>query len=193
MILDGRMVAEQSLIAPTRTPRSYLLACYPEAAIPSMEQVARTADPMVARVNHGVWIAGCSCGALTSRLPAPGCIVWLDMPLGWCVRCGNQAWGGGWRPIALPAEPTRRLIEAVLDCRPNAEDRNWEPVETVEDLLAQNLDHGDSVPDLDVVRLGPIHGPTINEPSVRWPPPETMRGVLARSAPARAIRRMLGA
>jgi hypothetical protein len=152
MILDGRMVAERSPGAPTGTPRAYLLACYPEATIPSLERVSSTAEPMVARVNHGVWIAPCSCGASSDRLPAPGCIVWLDTPLGWCVRCGNRAWGGGWRPVVVPAEQERRLIEAVLDCRPHHEDRNWEPGETVDDLCEQNRAHGDPVPDLDVVR-----------------------------------------
>lgn len=136
-------------------PRAYLLACYPKATIAPLDHVTGTAEPLVARVNHGTWIASCSCGA--RGLPTPGMVVFLDVPLGWCVRCGNQGWGGGWRRVVAPPLDERRAIEAVLLLRPNVEDRNWEPGETVAVLVAQNREHGDPIPPPDE---GPLHGPS---------------------------------
>lgn len=43
-----------------------------------------------------------------------------------------------------PAE--RAQIEAVLNLRPIRSTRNWEPNETLADLIAQNIEHGDPVP-----------------------------------------------
>lgn len=160
MILDGQLLTRQ-LYGEALDPREHLVRMYPQAApaVPPLSHVVATAAPMVARVNHGLWIASCECGAPREKLPTPGCVVFLDVPLGFCVRCGNRAWGGGWRRIAVPDHETRARIEAVLDARPNVEDRNWEPSETVDDLVAQNREHGDPVPDLRLTTVGPILGP----------------------------------
>src|SRR5436190_950102 len=106
MIVDGAAIGQLSFEGDTSSPRSYLLACYPKAAIPPLDHVVLTAEPLVARVNHGIWIASRSCGApprpdLTG-MPNPGCVVFLEIPLGWCVRCGNRPWGGGWRRVIIP-------------------------------------------------------------------------------------------
>lgn len=146
MILDGAALAERTTTGAGADPRSFLLACYPGASIPPLTHVVETAAPLVARVNHGRWIASCSCGA--RKLPSPGCLVFLDNLLGWCLRCGNQAWGGGWRRVVAPDADERARIEAVLECRPNVEDRNWEVTETLDDLIADNIAHGDPIPDL---------------------------------------------
>lgn len=191
MILDGRGIAASSLTGEAADPRGYLLACYPQAEIPPLDHVVLTADPLVARVNHGRWVASCTCGAPADKIPTPGCVVFLDRPLGWCVRCGNRPWGGGWRPIVVPPEGERRLIEAVLDCRPNVEDRNWETGETVELLAAENHAHGDPIPDLTVIRVGPLHGPNVRELAAGFPPTVAMREALARANPRRGIRRFL--
>lgn len=145
MILDGALL-DQQLHETVTDPRSYLLAFHPEieASIPPLDYIMLTADPLIARVNSGVWIASCPCGA--EGIPAPGGVVWFDMPLVWCIRCGNQGVGGGWRPITVPPEEERQRIEAVLLCRPNPADRNWEPSESVEVLMQQNLEHGDATP-----------------------------------------------
>lgn len=172
MIIDGRAIADRS--AQGMDPRSYLLMCHTGAIIAALERVASTAPPMVARINHGTWVASCECGAPRDKIPTPGCIVFLDVLLGWCVRCGNQAWGGGWRRITAPAESERRLIEAVLDCRPRTEDRNWEG-ETVEMLAAENAAHGDPIPDLDMVRIGPVHGPSVFDLAAPFSGPPAMR------------------
>ena len=172
MILD----APRALLTRATDPRSLLLALYPDARIPPLSHVVATATPMVARVNHGVWIASCSCGAKGN--PPAGCVVSLIEPLGWCVRCHNRAWGGGWRPITVPVSETVAQIEAILVCRPNIGDRNWEPEETVADLLAQNREHGDPVPDLAAVRIREAQTPS--EP---WPGPAlraALRGMKRR-------------
>lgn len=162
MISDGAAVARMSAFAGgSADPRSYLQACYPKAEIAPLDHVVLTADPLVARINNGMWIASCSCGAPPARgAPTPGMIVFLDRPLGWCVRCGNQAWGGGWRRVVAPPVRERAAIESVLLCRPNVGDRNWEPGETIADLVAQNAEHGDPYPEhFAEAAIGPLHGP----------------------------------
>lgn len=164
MILDGAAIAERSVSVNAADPRSLLLACHPASSIPPLTHVVATATPLVARINHGVWIASCSCGA--KGMPSPGCVVFLDQLVGWCVRCGNQGWGGGWRPVVAPGPAERALIEAVLLCRPNVGDRNWESSETLADLIAQNREHGDPVPPEDEPpAAAPV--PVPNGP--RWP------------------------
>lgn len=144
MIHDAASLAERMATRPS-DPRAYLLAFYPKAPIPPLEHVVLTARPLVARINHGLWIASCDCGARGT--PRPGCVVWLDIPLGFCLRCGNQGTGQGWRPIAVPPADERRAIEAVLACRPNVGDRNWEPGETFASLWRENVAHGDPIPE----------------------------------------------
>jgi hypothetical protein len=139
VILDGRAIARQAAADPAADLRALLLAFSPEAAIPPMAEADDGAIPLAAEVNHGTWIAPCPCGA--ERLPAPGCVVWLAQPRAWCVRCGNAATAGRWRPILLPAPPERAAIEALLDRRPDAATRNWTPGETVDDLAAENRAH----------------------------------------------------
>jgi hypothetical protein len=173
MILDG------ASIAPGIDPQAYLLACYPEASIPPISHVVMTAPPLVARVNHGRWIASCSCGA--RGLPTPGCIVFLGVLLGWCVRCNNGAWGGGWRMVQAPQLETRVQIEAVLEQRPRIEDRNWEPGETVADLIRENREHGDPVPDL-AAFAGPELGPDWRERAAPFSPLPRAVGRLRRMA-----------
>lgn len=142
MILDGAAVAERMPTSPA-DPREYLLAFYPKAAIPPLDHVVMTARPMTARINHGLWIASCECGS--RGVPSPGCVVWLEIPLGWCVRCGNQGTGRGWRPIVVPPADLRAEIEEILLFRPNIGDRNWEPHESIDDLIRQNIEAGDPI------------------------------------------------
>jgi hypothetical protein len=74
-------------------------------------------------------------------------LLWVAIPLGWCIRCSNVVAGGGWRRVSLPPEPDRSRIEAVLLCRPQERDRNWSPDEAVSDLARQNIEHGDPLPE----------------------------------------------
>jgi hypothetical protein len=43
--------------------------------------------------------------------------------------------------------PERAQIEQILRLRPLRQNMNWEPGESLEDLRAQNLEHGDPVPE----------------------------------------------
>lgn len=158
MILDGERLTE-NLHGEQVDPREHLIRMYPPLAelAPPLDHVVLTARPLVARVNHGTWIASCECGA--RGVPTPGCVVFTGTLLGWCLRCRNGATGRGWRPILVPVEAIRHQIEAVLLCRPNVDDRNWEPGETIDDLLAQNREHGDPVPDLRPQATGALAGP----------------------------------
>lgn len=189
MIVDGRVLVTQSPVASDSDLGAYLSACYPKAKIPPMSWRAPSARPMVARVNHGIWIASCECGA--TGLPSPGCVVFLDAPWGWCVRCGNRFHGGFWRPVVIPDADTRRLIEAVLLCRQNPDNRNWLPDESVEMLMVENALHGEPVPDLDLIRIGPIHGPSVNDLVTPFPA-ETMRSVLSQGSTRGRLRRLIG-
>ena len=90
-------------------------------------------NPVLAEVRWNTWIACC-----------PDCrgaeFVWLDNLLFMCNSCWNGAIGGMWRRVILP--PNVAEIEAALMRRPAPENRNWLPHETVEELLAQNAEHG---------------------------------------------------
>lgn len=139
MVIDGRVAANASLV-PYPDPRAYLLGFYPDAAIAALDAVDPTADPLVARVNHGAWIASCPCGA--EGAPSPGMLVFVDAPIAWCVRCENAATHGAWRPVVLPPPDERDAIEAMLAARPDSATRNWAPGESVADLAAENVAHG---------------------------------------------------
>jgi hypothetical protein len=140
MLIDGRVIADAAAGLVAVDPRGVLLAFYPDADIASVDDVDASAAPMVARVNHGHWIASCECGS--EGEPSPGCVVWLDWPIGWCVRCGNAGAGGRWRPVVVPDSPTALAIAAVLDLRPDPATQNWEPGESVAELVAENAAHG---------------------------------------------------
>lgn len=57
-----------------------------------------------------------------------------------CVECGNVAVNGHWVPVVWPAN--WRRIEELLEHRPDAKVQNWFTWETVEDLAAENQEHG---------------------------------------------------
>lgn len=178
MIADGAALGRQ-VFGEDVDPRELLLRMYPGAAavIPPLSQVVGTARPLVARINHGIWIASCDCGAPANKIPTPGCVVFLDRLLGWCIRCQNGATGRGWRPVAVPPPELRAAIEAVLLCRPNVEDRNWEPDETLDDLIAQNREHGDPVPEV-LTTVAPVPGPDWRETVTPFGPlPQLARGL----------------
>lgn len=87
-----------------------------------------------ARVNHNRLIADCpDCG---------GCeFVWRDGPaVMLCLSCLNGGIGHAWRPVELPDEYA--AIEAALLARPLPANRNFDPGESVADLLAQNAENG---------------------------------------------------
>ena len=99
-------------------------------------------DPAPARIHQDKWIVGC---------PVEGCgdasFVWLEEPLYMCANCFNEELGGRWRRVAVPPVEERERIEAVLAGRALPQQRNWDPSESLDDLRAQNGEHGDPVPE----------------------------------------------
>lgn len=93
----------------------------------------------VAIVNHGVWMARCPRPFCTNaerhgRDPKTGHAGGLDGATFRCSNCGltcQSEW-----PEAVDD------ITWLLSLRPVPATRNWEPPETVLDLLIQNTDHG---------------------------------------------------
>lgn len=99
------------------------------ALMPPASDVAHDAEPAVAVVQRGAWVAFC---------PSPGCpsgeFVEPGLPFFCCV-CANAAVGHLWRPVVWPAN--RGAIEAALGERPVPQTRNWLPGETPESLRAE--------------------------------------------------------
>jgi hypothetical protein len=82
--------------------------------------------PIDAYVNHGRWVADCACNG--AELVAP------DQEMV-CGSCGAR------NTVTFPGPKTREKIEAALKVRPPLR-QNWYPDETVDELIAQNIEHG---------------------------------------------------
>lgn len=81
-------------------------------------------ETVTAYVNHDRWVADCPCNG--AELVAPG-----EEML--CGSCGAK------HQVKFPKH--RADIEAALAPR-EPYNRNWHPDETVDELVAQNIDHG---------------------------------------------------
>lgn len=68
------------------------------------------------------------------------CPVWLATPQIFCPQCRNKVTGGSWLEVLLPDNFDDILT--VLEKRPDPRTRNWNPSETVEDLIRENEEHG---------------------------------------------------
>ncbi|GGY29664.1 hypothetical protein GCM10010363_07640 [Streptomyces omiyaensis] len=66
-------------------------------------------ETVYARINHGRWVADCSC--LSAQIVSPA------DPRMWCMECGT-----GWWRITFPPDPA--AIEEALDGLPRTE-QNW--------------------------------------------------------------------
>lgn len=89
----------------------------------------------VVRMNWGRWLAECPRpGCASAESYGPG----LD---GERFTCRVEAGGCGLRCRAVWPEALE-TIERLLLARPVPATRNWEPGETVHDLLAENVMHG---------------------------------------------------
>lgn len=86
------------------------------------------AGTVEARHNWGRWIVDCCCCSSGLKVP-PGTTEAV------CWDCGEVI-----GPVVWPADPDG--IEAILAYRPDPNTRNWEPGETLEQLLGENAAHG---------------------------------------------------
>lgn len=93
----------------------------------------------------------------------------VDCPRRWCTSAltlppGHdlyQCWDCGWTaPIVWPANLPS--IVAVLALRPDPKTRNWEPGETVLDLVQENIEHG-ILPSHDELVAAQRQGPLLLE------------------------------
>lgn len=85
------------------------------------------ATTLVARIDHGRWIADCACGSGVALERT-----WAEAR---CFGCGAV-----YRSVQWPAAADR--IEAALVKRPALATRNWLPTERVADLEAENAARG---------------------------------------------------
>lgn len=83
-----------------------------------------------AYVGAGTWRIRCECGEAPSTHPE------------WKIACCS---GCGWvyQDVVFPAQILE--IERILLLRANYAHRNWLPLETVDDLKAQNIARGEAI------------------------------------------------
>lgn len=85
---------------------------------------------LTAEVDQGRWVVRCP--------DCAGAELMADSGLFFCCNCRNQAVGHAYRRVTPPSKTQRAQIEAALLARPEPENRNWLPSESVADLLAEN-------------------------------------------------------
>lgn len=101
-----------------------------DVAVPHEATDAEKAAASVPYIGVGQWVMDCGCGNAPS--------VSVEWDLACCFECGAI-----YRGLVFPAE--REAIERVLVMRQRRH-RNWKPAESLADLIAQNIAHGDGVP-----------------------------------------------
>ena len=82
-------------------------------------------DTVYARLNHDRWLADCPCNG--AELVTPGHTML-------CGSCGAE------HQVVFPDNPED--LEAVLAERDDTTKRNWNPGETVADLIVENIEQG---------------------------------------------------
>lgn len=86
-----------------------------------------------AQINHGRWLAHCPFCAGAEMVDP-------DDPRFCCLSCYNAAVGGKWLPVKFPRDAAK--LEAELLRRPQRENRNWLPSETLAQIRAENKARG---------------------------------------------------
>jgi hypothetical protein len=86
-------------------------------------------------------------------------------------------------PIVWPADP--EAIEVILAARPDWTERSWEPGTTLDQLVQENVMHGDPVPGLDMAGGHQEIMVTVNE--------RVVGGVLLDALPSAEQRKRIGA
>lgn len=95
-------------------------------------------EPVYAKIVRNQWVADCG-ECQGSIIIEPG------QPF-MCIECLNTSNGHYARPILWPDDRSRLQIESILLGRYQYINRNWEPGETIEMLIAENIEHGQPVP-----------------------------------------------
>lgn len=85
-----------------------------------------------AEANWGRWLARCPAGLCSNAIQIHRWQQRFE-----CAGEGNCGWT---TRIQWPDDP--EMTEAILGLRPDVRTRNWLPGETLDDLLAENAQHG---------------------------------------------------
>lgn len=107
-------------------------------ALPHEATEAERAKASAPYVNLGQWVMNCACHNAPS--------VSFEWDLACCLECGAI-----YRQLPVPRERVR--IERVLLKRARR-GRNWDHREQLSDVIAQNLEQGDAIPDADEMTDG---------------------------------------
>ncbi len=110
------------------SPADYALWQAEVIADRGIARIWTPAAPVTAYVNHGRWIADCG----MCRTPM---FVRPEWPLACCPQCGAR-----YAAVAFP--PDIAALTTLLCRRPDPENQNWQPPETVDDLRRENEEHG---------------------------------------------------
>jgi hypothetical protein len=97
-------------------------------------EVDKKAPPLSALISGSDWIVICD----TCRES-----VVIDYgEVYFCPNCLNAEHGGKAREVVFPKPKDREQIEKLLVRRPNPNNRNWLPHETVKNIQDENEAHG---------------------------------------------------
>lgn len=100
----------------------------------SVWEVSDSAPPLYAEIEHANWAVVCD----TCREA-----VVIDYgEIHFCPNCLNLAHGNKARRVVFPEPEKRKAIETLLSRRPNPDNRNWLPHESIQDLQNENVTHG---------------------------------------------------
>lgn len=97
-------------------------------------QLHPTAPPLAAEIDKANW-----------RVVCDVCREAVVIDYGedyFCPSCLNATFDGKARRVIFPSMQDRARIEALLSLRPNPNNRNWLPHETVQDIENENALHG---------------------------------------------------
>lgn len=98
------------------------------------DAVDADAQPALAYVNNGRWVADCPTAHCGGALALVEGVPFL------CGNCLNVETGHRYRPVTWPAD--RSAIESALEARVLPEQANWRAGELVAALLDENVEHG---------------------------------------------------
>jgi len=100
-------------------------------------QVVERAEVLTPRVNHGRWIADCSCGGGVACDPS--------MTVAVCFACHDDSDSADPVVAIAPVDWSGVDVAGVamlLGDRPRAVRRNWESPETVADIAQESVNYG---------------------------------------------------
>jgi hypothetical protein len=100
-------------------------------------EIDRSALPLHAWIASSDWVVTCDI-----------CREQIVIDYGedyFCPNCLNAAHNGKARIVIFPEPKKRAEIERILLLRLNPSVRTWYPHETIDDLKAQNAEHGDKI------------------------------------------------